>query len=144
MSRKERTSAEVRTWLTGQGAGPDAVEEVVARLEESLVLDDERFALEFARDKRNISGWGRSRIGSVLAERGISRDLIEIAIEGDGEVESDRACEMITARGFQLGEPSGRQKALGFLSRKGFTAEDSYEAVRKAARSDGLDVGFPE
>ena len=124
--------------MAGQGAGAMSVEDVISRLEESLVLDDERFALEFARDKRNISGWGRSRIGTVLAERGISRDLIELAIEGDGEVESDRARDLITGRGYRLEEPSDRQRALGFLSRKGFTAEDAYEAVRKAARAEGL------
>lgn len=139
LARKERTSSEVRSWLSQQGAAPDVIEDLISRLEEALVLDDERFAVEFARDKRSISGWGRSRIGAALARRGIERDLIEAALIEEETDEVQRACEILMARSFALEDPNDRKRALGLLGRRGFTAEDSYEAVRRVARDAGLD-----
>jgi regulatory protein len=83
LSRKERTSAEVRDWLEEREADEIVVDEVISRLEEALVVDDQRFAVEFARDKRNISGWGRSRIGAALVQRGVPGDLVELALTDD-------------------------------------------------------------
>lgn len=143
LARKERTSREVRDWLAERGAGEGEVADLIVRLEESLVLDDERFAIEFARDKREISGWGRVRIGQTLAQRGISNDLIEEATAEAEGTEVDRASEILVSRGFRLDDPTERQRGLGLLSRRGFTAEDSYEAVRRVARSRHIDVAGP-
>ena len=140
VSRKERTAAEVRAWLSERDAGLDDVEEIISRLEEALVIDDERFASEFTRDKREISGWGRARIGSVLAERGISSEMIDAALADGEEGEVDRACELLGGRSFALGDPNDRKRALGYLGRKGYLAEDAYEAVRRVARDEGLDL----
>jgi regulatory protein len=140
LSRKERTSSEVRDWLEEREDDEIVVDEVISRLEEALVVDDQRFAVEFARDKRNISGWGKSRIGAALVQRGVPGDLVELALTDDESTEADRACELLLAKGFRLEDPADRQRGLGFLSRKGFTAEDSYEAVRRAARETGLEV----
>ena len=54
--------------------------------------------------------------------------------------EIDRACEQLRARTFALDDPNDRQRALGYLSRKGYAAEDAYEAVRQVARDEGLDL----
>lgn len=109
------------------------------RLEEALVIDDERFAVEFARDKRNLSGWGRARIGAALSERGVPGELIEVALDGDGHSEAERARDLLLSKGYGLEDPAERQRALGFLGRKGFTAEDSYEALRLVGRAEGFD-----
>ena len=109
------------------------------RLEQALVIDDERFAVEFARDKRNLAGWGRARIGAALSERGVPGYLIEVALDGDGPSEAERARDLLLSKGYGLDDPAERQRALGFLGRKGFTAEDSYEALRLVGRAEGLD-----
>lgn len=140
VSRKERTAAEVRAWLTEREAGQDETEEIISRLEEALVIDDHRFALGFASDKRQIAGWGRVRIASALAERGVSRDLIELALEDGDADDVERACHQLEVRGFRLGEPADRKRALAYLGRKGFAAEDSYEALRRVARNEGVEL----
>lgn len=113
---------------------------MVSRLEAALVIDDLRFATEFTRDKRTISAWGRTRIAATLSRRGISSDLIEVALEADDGSDVDRAVELLGTRSYRLDIPSERQRALGLLGRRGFTAEDSYEALRRAARAEGLEV----
>lgn len=140
LARKERTTLEVRQWLAEKGADEDQIGDLIGRLEEALVLDDERFAVEFARDKRELSGWGRARIGKALAERGIANDLIEeVTSEAEG-TEVERATEILLSRGFRLDDPADRRRALGLLGRRGYAAEDAYEAVRQVARSGGLDL----
>lgn len=144
LARKERTTAEVRDWLVDRGANDDEVSDLIRRLEESLVLDDERFAVEFARDKRELAGWGQERIGKALAQRGIAADLIEAAQASEETTEVERATKILVERGFRFDDPADRRRALGVLARKGFSAEDAYEAIRRTARLEGHDLADPE
>lgn len=144
LARKERTAAEVREWLVERESDEETVEIVLSRLQEALVLDDQRFASEFARDKRNLSGWGRARIGAALSDRGVPAELVDMALEEGLADEVERACELLESRGFRLEDPSERKRALGLLSRKGYVAEDAYEAVRRVAREAGLELSGAE
>lgn len=124
------------SWLREKGADRDQVEAVLARLQELRLLDDERFALLYAEGKRDRSGWGSERIEEALLERGIDRSLANRAVAVDADEEVDRAASALEEKGFQLEDPSERQKALGFLGRRGYGAENSYEAIRRVRSSE--------
>lgn len=141
IGRKERTEAEMREWLTEREVDCEEIERVMSYLIENLAIDDRRFAIAYVEDKRRLSGWGSSRIESILRKRGVPRDLIEIALaHEDGEGEVDRATRVLLAKGGQLDDDRSRQRALGLLARRGFNAEDAYAAIRRAGRAGaGLD-----
>ncbi|MCB8915112.1 MAG: regulatory protein RecX [Thermoleophilales bacterium] len=141
ISRKDRTETEMRDWLAEREVEPDEIESIIACLTENLALDDRRFALAYAHDKRELSGWGKDRIREVLLKRGVDRELVDEALAGtggsDGGVESEveRAVRVLNERGADLSDDRGRQRALGLLARRGYEAEEAYAAIRIAERA---------
>jgi regulatory protein len=140
ISRKERTVAELRAWLTARDVEAAEAEEAIERLTAVGELDDERFARRYAEDKRELRGWGPDRIREALVERGIERGLAEAAAGRDGPVEqAERAAALLRGRGAQLGSEAGRARALAYLARRGYDYEIAYQAVRLAERAAGDD-----
>ena len=136
LGRKALTEAEMREWLAAQEVEEGEAERVVSFLTENLAIDDRAFAVAFASDKRELSGWGKDRIREVLLRRGVERRLVEEALSpDDGESEVDRAVRVLKERGADLGDDRGRQRALGLLARRGYDAEEAYAAIRIAGRA---------
>jgi regulatory protein len=150
VNRRERTVAEVRARLERAEVAEDEIDAAIAELLEFGYLDDARYARVFTEDKRTLEAWGNERIARALRERGVERELIEMALveapagggfgtdgatgpEGDGELE--RAVALLGQR-----FPSGpaverdRERAFGVLARKGYESETAADAVREWAR----------
>jgi regulatory protein len=134
LSRRERTVKEVRDWLAPREVDEAEAEEAIERLVEMGQLDDERYAALFTQDKRELYGWGPSRIREALAEKGVAHGLTDAAVGGESHDElAERAADLIENRD-DLDEDRGRGKALAFLTRRGYELEVAYEAVRLAER----------
>jgi len=132
IGRKERTVAEMRAWLADREIEPDEIDRVVNFLIENEALNDRKFAIEFTSDKREISGWGQTRIRETLRKRGMPEGLIREALAQDsGETEVDRAVRLLEERGADLSDDRGKSRALGLLSRRGYSAEEAYAAIRR-------------
>lgn len=100
----------------------------------SGALDDARFARAFSEDKRELAGWGPERIAGTLAEKGVPQGLIdECCREEDREQLIERARELLAERGLGFDDDRERNRALGFLTRRGFDYEVAYDAIRAAA-----------
>jgi regulatory protein len=135
LGQRERTTAELVSWLGERGYAPAEVEAAVERLTALGELDDERFARRYAEDKRELRGWGADRIREALAAKGLDRATIDVAL---GAVTADdeltRAIELLERRGEPAVDESSRSRALGFLARRGYESELAYEAVRAFER----------
>lgn len=134
LSRRERTEAELRTWLRERGTSEDAIESAIATLVETGDVNDERYAFTFADDKRELAGWGRERIATTLSERGIAGELVERCCAEERETQLDRAVDQLLRREDELYDDRGRARALAFLSRRGYEYEIAYDAIRIAGR----------
>jgi regulatory protein len=131
LSHRERTSAELVAWLRDRDYEPGEVADAVERLTEAGALDDERFAREFAADKRDLSGWGPERIRGALTQRGLDARVIEGALAADGPGEQlERAIAILERRGEAPDDERSRARALAYLARRGYDSEIAYEAVR--------------
>jgi regulatory protein len=108
---------------------------VVARLSALELIDDERFATQYAEDKRRLSGWGSERIERSLIERGIPSQLASAAAGAEANGEIARAEALVSERFADLDDERERQRALGLLARRGFSSDNAYEAIRRARRS---------
>jgi regulatory protein len=138
LNRRDRTEGEVRTHLTGKGVEPDAAEEAIATLREQGYVDDARYARLFAEDKRALEGWGSERIRGTLALRGIDRELIDAAVQADGDTDSEmeRALEILRRRfPSPPRERRDRDRALAVLLRKGYDTELAFDALTAHARA---------
>jgi regulatory protein len=137
LGRRERSVAELSSWLTERGVAPDDVEATVAHLEEVGQLDDAGFARRYAQDKRELAGWGAERIREALLARGVAPEHIEAALGGDGPAEQvGRAVELLVRRAEPLDEERDRSRALGYLTRKGYSYEIAHDAIRAYDRED--------
>ena len=133
LDRKERTVAEMGSWLRARGVDAEEIDEVVDRLVSSGVLDDARYARRYAEDKRELKRWGSERIRAALRDRGVSEeDVTEALSAGGGEAELDQALQLLRERGETLSDALERQRALGALIRRGYDSETAYEAIRRA------------
>ncbi len=135
LSRREMTIAEVRDRLVQREADPAEIEETIERLVELGQLDDERYASLFSQDKRELSGWGPTRIREALIEKGVARAIADAAAGGETHDElAERAADLLDRRNDDLEDDSGRGRALAFLARRGYELEVAYAAVRLAER----------
>ena len=67
---RDRTVAELRTYLERKRVEPAAVDDAVAELIEAGFLDDARYARRFAEDKRELERWGTGGSPATCAAAG--------------------------------------------------------------------------
>jgi regulatory protein len=136
LSLRSRSRAELRNRLLQAGYEPLEVEEVLADLEAVELVDDERFAREYAEHQRR-RGMGRRAGMTALRAKGIDRDLAERAVgEANPEDEAERALEL--ARGRldrlrRLAPDVARRRTVDFLLRRGYEPAIAGAAVRRTA-----------
>jgi regulatory protein len=132
VGHRERTVAELRTFLERKRVEPDAIEEAVLELTEAGFLDDARYATRFAEDKRELDRWGSERIARELNRRGVAPDLIEVATaERAPDAELHTAVLLLEQRMPPPADGRERNRAWRLLIRRGYRAEIAYEAVRR-------------
>jgi regulatory protein len=136
LGRRDRTVSEVRRHLEAKGIEPASVAAAVAELELQGYLDDARFAVRFAEDRRALDGWGAERIERRLLALGVAPEPIAAALAGrDGEQELAAAIAILRRRfAAPPVDDRGRDRALGLLVRRGYALELAYDAVRAFER----------
>lgn len=136
LGRRDRTVREVRQHLERGRVEPATIDEAVTELTRAGYLDDARYALRFAEDRRALDAWGRERIERKLRTAGVTEERIAEALAADGVAdERTRALEVLRRRFAEgLDAPRDRERALGFLVRKGYEMELAYEVIRIHAR----------
>jgi regulatory protein len=135
---RDRTVAELRTFLERKRVEPDAIADAVEELTAAGFLDDARYARRFAEDKRELERWGSERIARDLHRRGIPPDLIEQAVsDRSREAELATALLLLEQRVPRPRDDSERDRAWRLLIRRGYDAEIAYEAIRRHERGEG-------
>src|ERR1700691_2662776 len=71
---------EMRTYLERRATTTGLARQVVARLKREKLIDDARYAVEFARSRANFRRQGRYRIARELRARGVPDRHIEAAL----------------------------------------------------------------
>jgi regulatory protein len=132
LAARARTVSELRTFLERKRIEPSAIEAAVEELSQSGFLDDERYAHQFAEDKRTLDLWGAGRIARDLERRGVEPQLVEAACATQSRNdELDSALVLLNERLPQLpADDRARDKAWRLLVRRGYEPEIAYEAVR--------------
>jgi regulatory protein len=136
LGRRDRTEAELRTHLLAKGVPEEVAEAALTELAELGYVDDARFAVRFAEDRRRLDAWGSERIERRLRELGVAREHVAAALGAqDDGAELDAAVELLRRR-FPAPPNSDRdrERALGLLVRRGYDLELAYDAVRALGR----------
>jgi regulatory protein len=136
VARRERTVAELRTALERRRVEPDAIDAAVEELSASGFLDDARYAVRFAEDKRELAQWGSERIARELARRGVAAELIDAALCDRSEQAELGTALILLEQRFPAppADDRERDRAWRLLVRRGYAPEVAYEAVRALGR----------
>ena len=136
VSARDRTVAELRTYLERKRVGPAAIDGAVAELADTGLVDDERYARRFAEDKQQLQRWGSERIARELQKRGIAPALIETTLASTARSdELEAATSLLRERYGPPSDDRERDRAWRLLVRRGYEPELAYEAVRELGRT---------
>ena len=79
-SRSEKCSFDVIKKLYDWKADRDDFDEIIESLIDDNYIDEERYAIAFAKDKFKFNKWGKIKITYVLRQKNIPSDFINNAI----------------------------------------------------------------
>jgi regulatory protein len=148
LARRAHSVFEMRTFLERRAAEPEAARAVMARLREQRLLDDARYAIEFARLRVRTRGQGPYRITRELRARGVADQNIETAV-AEAFAETDEAAlvrRVIDRRLRALRGPWDARRAASVyrsLLRGGFDANLIRRELSKAGRTLTADIELP-
>jgi regulatory protein len=121
---RARSCHELRERLLGKGFVATDVDELIARFTEVGLLDDGRFARDLVRYHTRTHPLGRFGLMRELRLKGIADELAKKVL--DEELPPDAEAELATETvkrilNRKLDFKSKYQKAVGYLSRRGFS-----------------------
>lgn len=139
LSFRPRSSAEIRQRLEKLGYDEETIDSVMGRLLRSGLIDDSRFAREWAENRKEFRPRSRRALEYELRQRGLDREAIDQALEG-----LDESCLALQAARKHARKLHGlpltefRRKLYAFLARRGFNYEVAKPAVEQAWRECSL------
>jgi regulatory protein len=128
LTRRAHSVFEMRNYLERRASDREAARRVLARLRQERLLDDARYALDFARHRARARRQGPYRITRELRARGVPDQHIEAAV-AQAFAETDETLlvrKLIERRMRSLRGAFDSRKAAslyGSLLRSGFDAE---------------------
>ncbi|MEO7368125.1 MAG: regulatory protein RecX [Gemmatimonadaceae bacterium] len=144
LSARAYTARNLRRKLVQKAFDPADIETTMGRLIASRLIDDARFASEYARQKLTIGGTSSRRVEQELQKRGISREIARDAVGSvideesiDTSASADRAAKKKFKSLAGLDVETQRRRLFGFLSRRGFDIDDVKRAVAVVISSEG-------
>lgn len=110
-----------------------AAEKIISTLVKEKYIDELRYASAFARDKSSLAGWGEIKIRHMLSSKGISREVISMALEEiDGEKAMNRLDKLMENKlGSIKDDPQCRLKLLRFGLGRGYGYDEVSSVIER-------------
>jgi regulatory protein len=126
-----RSRRELTDYLTRKGCESQESEAALERLEGLGLVDDLRFAQAWIADRMAVRPRSRMRLSQELAAKGVSRDIVDIALQ---ELEPEREVSTLKdliIRKQRSGGYSDPKKLIGYLQRQGYRWDLIKEALQE-------------
>ena len=136
ISGKLKTKYEVRLKLTEKDFTEDIIDEVINILEKEEYLNDRLYCEVFIEDKKQLNGYGKNKIKSLLIQKGISKSVFEDFLdEFEYEEEFDNALKMGIKKLNLLSNEEDifkkKQKLINYLAYRGFSFDCINDVLRE-------------
>lgn len=136
ISGKLKTKYEVRLKLTEKDFTEDIIDEVINILEKEEYLNDRLYCEVFIEDKKQLNGYGKNKIKSLLIQKGISKSVFEDFLdEFEYEEEFDNALKMGIKKLNLLSNEEDvfkkKQKLINYLAYRGFSFDVINDVLRE-------------
>lgn len=121
---QERSQQQVRDKLYSYGLFPDEVEETIAELITEDFLNEERFAIAYARGKFKLKHWGKIKIIEGLKQHKVSKYCINQGLKEIDDADYYQKLSSLISKKFEaLNEDNpfkANQKVARYLISKGY------------------------
>lgn len=139
LAHRPRSEAEVRQRLGEKGFAPPVVDEVLARLRELNLVDDEAFVRFWVENRSSFRPRGAHGLRFELRQKGVAAETVDRVLEDLAFDEETLACQVARPRAERLlaapiARPEFQRKLGGFLHRQGFDPEIAREVVAQLWR----------
>jgi regulatory protein len=138
LTARSYTARSLLRKLTQKGIAPEEARAVLDRLESSGLINDAKFAEQFARGKVMMSGASKRRVVQDLRRKGIAQPVADEALArvfADEEIDSAAMAEKAARKKVaQMGDLEPivlRRRLFGFLARRGYELDDIKKVVSK-------------
>lgn len=137
LSIRNRSEKEIRDYLSKKKAEPEIIENIIDLLYKQKFLDDEVFARGWVVSRARFRPKGKNALKFELAQKGISKELIEKVMAEEQEDVPDELTQAknLIGRRVEKVKDLPRQeiyaKVGGFLARRGF----NWDIIKKAIDS---------
>ncbi len=141
---QERNQQEVRDKLYSFGLYPEEVEELISKLVEDNYLNEERFAIAYARGKFRMKSWGKIKIRYELKQKRISDYCIKKALLS---IDEEAYQNTLLALYQQIRKKTGKEKNIfkrkgairAWLLRKGYESDLISDLMKHDNNSPNID-----
>ncbi|AZL06279.1 MULTISPECIES: regulatory protein RecX [Brevibacterium] len=138
LAMRDHASGELRDKLLKRDFLPAAVDELIAKLQKSRLLNDEEFAHRYVRAHRERRKLSRSALKRELNKKGLPAEIVSDAVEDvDGEDDLARqVAEKKAASTRGLDHDVRERRILGMLARRGFASSVCLKVTREVLAED--------
>ena len=149
LMRRAHSVSDMKKALIRRTADEDLIQKVIARLKQNGLIDDARYAKQFARQRTEIRHQGKYRVARELRARGVPDQHIESAV-AESSANSDEAAmvRQRIARKLRLfrGEIDDRKIASLYrtLLRAGFSSDTIRRELKRATSEDLPEIESPD
>ena len=135
-SKAEYCTGQIRKRLERWEILPEQMGEIIAALVKDKFVDDFRFASAYVRDKARFAKWGRRKIAYNLKMLGIAANLVQEALDENGDLFSEEVLEELLRRKWNsLGEKDTvavkREKVLRFGLGRGYGYDQILPIIKR-------------
>ena len=127
-SSSEHCITDIREKLSRWGIGELDARTIVERLVQERFIDEERYAIAFAKDKFRFSGWGRIKIRYALQQKRIgNNDIVE-------EAYTTLLADLLEKKSRSINDEDvevRRSKLLRFAASRGFETELVFRILKE-------------
>ena len=138
LTARAYTTRDLTRKLLQKGFEKAEIDETVDRLSANGLLNDEKYAEEFARQRLVVSGASKRRVEQLLARKGVSREVAQSAsqkVVEEEDIDTLGAIDRIARKKLvSLGDLEvriKRRRVFGFLARKGYDIDDINQVLSR-------------
>ena len=154
LMRRAHSVSEMKKALIRRTADEGLIQKVIARLKQNGLIDDARYAKQFARQRTEIRHQGKYRVARELRARGVPDHHIETAVE-ELAASTDEAAmvrqriqrKLKFLRGPDTGKKIDDRKIASLyrtLLRAGFSSDTIRRELKRATTADLPEIESPD
>jgi len=129
---RPRSEAEIRQNLTQHQVSPENIELTIQRLRASGLINDAQFAQAWVENRADLRPRSRRALAFELGQRGVDRQVIELALESlDDDEMAYQAAARKAPKFENLEWKDFRLKMIRYLAQRGFSYDASAQAVAR-------------